>query len=85
MNAYGTGRIAALFPSTFGDDGGYGFIDSDDGEHLYFGAGGLQMSSVRFEYLEVGMRCRFTDIDHPKGSRAIEVYIADPNQPGLPL
>lgn len=85
MSACGTGRITALFPSTFGDEGGYGFIEADDGESLYFNISGIQMSSVQFKYLEVGDRCRFTAITHPKGPRAIEVWVADKNQSELPL
>jgi cold shock CspA family protein len=79
------GRISAIHPSTFGDTGGYGFIESTDGERLYFNVSGLQMSSVPFPSLKVGDRCRFTAIDHPSGPRAIEVFVADPNQQGLPL
>lgn len=78
-----TGTIMALYP---GDgEGGYGFIEADDLERLYFNTSGLQMSSVQFAYLRVGDRCRFTAIDHPKGPRAIEVYVKDVNQQGLPL
>lgn len=75
-----TGRITQLFPCS---TGGYGFIESDDGEKLYFNTSGLQLSSVRFQYLQVGNACRFTAIDHPKGPRAIEVHVSDPRQLGL--
>ena len=85
MPACVTGRIAALFQSEFGEGGGYGFIEANDGERIYFNASGLQMSSVRFEHLKVGDRCLFTAIDHPKGARAIEVLVRDPNQTELPL
>lgn len=85
MSACHTGVIAQLCPSDFGEGGGYGFIQADDGERLFFNPSGLQLSSVRFEYLKVGDRCRFTSIEHPKGPRAIEVWVADPNQGALPL
>ena len=75
-----TGKVAQLFPC---QGGGYGFIESDDGERLYFSAHGLQMSSVQFCYLQVGDRCRFTAIDHPKGPRGIEVFVADSRQGSL--
>ena len=85
MPACVTGRISALFQSEVGEGGGYGFIEANDGERIYFNASGLQMSSVRFEHLKVGDRCLFTAIDHPKGARAIEVLVRDPNQTELPL
>lgn len=79
-----TGTIVALYPC--GDGSGYGFIETADGERVYFNASGLQMSSVTFAHLEVGdLATRFTVIDHPKGPRAIEVHISDKNQQGLPL
>ena len=82
-----TGNIVQLFPSTFNDDAtGYGFIQTDDGERVYFNASGVQMSSIPFSSMKVGDRAqRFTIIDHPKGPRAIEVFVADPHQQGLPL
>lgn len=78
-----TGVIDQLYPSKFESGSGYGFIKSDDDERLYFNASGMQMSSVQFAYLKVGDACRFTAIDHPEGPRAIEVFVADPNQQGL--
>ena len=71
-----TGQIARL-------DSGWGFITADDGERLYFNTSGLQLSSVQFQYLNVGDKCRFTAIDHPKGPRAIEVYVADERKGSL--
>jgi cold shock CspA family protein len=79
-----TGTIEALHPSQF-ESGGYGFITADDGERLYFNTSGLQLSSIPFESLKLGDRCRFTAIDHPEGPRAIEVFVSDPGQRGLPL
>jgi cold shock CspA family protein len=85
MVASMTGTIEELNASKFADDGGYGFIRAADGERLYFNTTGLQLSSVQFGFLKVGDPCRFTAIDHPAGPRAIEVFVADPNQQGLPL
>jgi len=80
-----TGKIAALYPNGDGSPGGYGFILAADGERLYFNTSGLELSSVSFGGLAVGDRCRFTGIEHPRGPRAIEVFVADKRQQGLPL
>ena len=78
-----TGTIAQLCASKFDGGAGYGFIVAADGERLYFNASGMQLSSVPFALLKEGDACRFTAIDHPDGPRAIEVFVADPNQQGL--
>ncbi len=53
----------------------FGFIRGEDGESHFFIPTGLQQTTLRFDEIEVGMPVEFTVIEHPKGSRAIEVRI----------
>lgn len=55
----------------------YGFIKGEDGKSRFFIPTGLQLSTLKFENLKVGMAVEFTHIDHPKGARAIEVRVRD--------
>lgn len=53
----------------------FGFIRGDDGASRFFIASGLQMSTLKFDEIRVGMNVEFTPIEHPKGLRAIEVRV----------
>ena len=56
--------------------GTYGFIRGEDRVSYFFIPTGMQQTqTITFADVQVGMRARFTHIDHPRGPRAIEVLI----------
>lgn len=60
---------------------GHGFIRGDNGVGYFFLPTALQMMCpIRFDDIEVGMVAEFVPITHPRGERAIEVFISGVQQ-----
>jgi len=62
------GVVAKLFP-----DRGYGFIESEDGQEIYFHQNSVL--GARFDKLVIGTRVRFAEEDGDKGPQASTVHI----------
>lgn len=74
---YGTVEHLATRKGMEGERPTFGFIRGEDGISRFFIPTGLQQTTIRFDEVKVGMRVEFTEIDHPKGPRAIEVRVVN--------
>jgi len=72
---FGTIEHLACRKGAEGDRPTFGFIRGDDNISRFFIPTGLQATTIKFDDMKVGMRVEFSEIEHPKGPRAIEVRV----------